>query len=249
MMLNIFQTQDFYFFRKPHWVASTFWKEKSFLDYVFLDNIDLPNNSINYDDLNEDILKYIDIEIESLNIAIVKNIQDKKSIIQSLINIFWEEKEYWLLNRLDNDTWGLLYFAKDLKIYEEYKSKQNQNLLQKFYIAQVNGNPFFKTDDIEINIDYPIMHHKFSEDRMICLTKPWDITKWSWKQHPSSTNIALLNFDKSTNISTLIVSISKWIRHQIRVHLSSIWCPINWENIYSKHKYDTFLHLRSIGFK
>jgi len=246
-MLNIFQTKDFYFFRKPHWVASTFWKEKSFLDYVFLDHIDLPNNSINYENLDQEILKYLNTEIDSLNI--VKNIDDSQKIIQSLINIFWEDKEYWLLNRLDNDTWGLLYFAKDLKIYEEYKVKQNQNLLKKFYIAQVNGNPFFKTNETEINIDYPIMHHKFSEDRMICLTKPWDITKWDWKQHPSSTKVSLLNFDKTQNISTLIISISKWIRHQIRVHLSSIWCPIIWDNIYSKHKFDIFLRLWSIGFK
>jgi 23S rRNA-/tRNA-specific pseudouridylate synthase len=246
-MLNIFQTQDFYFFRKPHWVASTFWKEKSFLDYIFLDNIDLPNNSINYENLDKDIFKYLNTEIESLNI--VKSIDDRQKIIQNLINTFWEEKEYWLLNRLDNDTWGFLYFAKDIKVYEEYKNKQNQNLLHKFYIAQIKGNPFFKIDDKEINIDYPIMHHKFSEDRMICITKPWDTTKWDWKQHLSTTNISLLNFDKTQNISTLLISISKWIRHQIRLHLSSIWCPIIWETIYSKNKYDTFLHLRSIGFK
>ncbi|MEI8253418.1 MAG: hypothetical protein WCG25_06865 [bacterium] len=56
------------------------------MDYVFLDHIDLPNNSINYENLDQEILKYLNTEIDSLNI--VKNIDDSQKIIQSLINIF-----------------------------------------------------------------------------------------------------------------------------------------------------------------
>lgn len=247
-MLNVFQISDFYFFRKPHWVASTFWKERSFLDYVFVDNIDLPNNSISYWDLDWTLLSYIDRQMQTLNIMPIKNTDKISDIIQNLINIFWKDKEYWLLNRLDNDTWWLLYFAKSLEIYEDYKSKQSQNLLTKFYIAQVAGNPFFKINEKEINIDYPIKHHKFSDDRMICIKQPWEAVKWDWKQHMVSTKISLLDFDKEKNISTLLVSISKWVRHQIRVHLSSIWCPILWDNLYSKYKSQEFLHLWSMGF-
>ena len=248
-MLNIFQTLDFYFFRKPHWVASAFWKEKSFLDYVFIDQIDLPNKSINYNDLDKSLLKYIDRQIQNLNITTIQDTNVQQKIIKELTNNFWENKEYWLLNRLDNDTWGLLYFAKNPVIYDNYKIKQKQDLITKFYIAQVNGNPFFKTDNSEMTVDYPIMHHKFSEDRMIYISKPWDIIKWNWKQHLVSTKISLLDFDSSQNTTTLLVSISKWIRHQIRVHLSSIWCAIIWENVYSKNKSEDFLHLWSVWFK
>lgn len=248
-MLNIFQTQDFYFFRKPHWVASAFWKEKSFLDYVFIDHREIPSTYLAYKDLDNDILEHIKQQIKNLNITSPVNRDQQDQIINNLIDIFWEEQEYWLLNRLDNDTWGLLYFAKSLEIYHKYKSQQREKLLKKFYVAQVIGNPLFKLDTKELDINYPIMHHKFSEDRMICVMKPSDIAKWEWRQHNVSTRIFLLYFDKSKNISTLLVSISKWIRHQIRVHLSSIGCPILWENIYSKHKIDDFLHLWSIGFK
>jgi hypothetical protein len=66
----------------------------------------------------------------------------------------------------------LLYFAKTADIYEDYKARQAQNLIGKFYITQVSGNPFFKIDNKEINIDYPIMHHKFAEDRMVCIIQP-----------------------------------------------------------------------------
>lgn len=246
--MQIYQNTDFYFFRKPHYVASAFWKEKSFLDYIFVDNIDLPNNSTNYDDLDKTLSKYIDQQINNLQIQAIED-KHKQLIIDNLKTIFWESLEYWLLNRLDNDTWGLLYFAKSIEIYDNYKHQQSQNLITKFYIAQVSGSPFYKTDQKEIIVDYPIMHHKFSEDRMIYIQSPWDIIKWSWKQHLVSTRISLLDFDKNTNISTLLVSIHKWIRHQIRVHLSSIGCPIIWENIYSKHKTQDFLHLRSLWFK
>lgn len=245
----ILQNTDFYFFRKPHWVASTFWKEKSFLDYVFIDQIDLPSNSINYNDLNKSLLKYIDRQIQNLNITTIQHTNIQQKIIKELTNNFWENKEYWLLNRLDNDTWGLLYFAKNPVIYDNYKIKQKQDLITKFYIAQVNGNPFFKTDNSEMTIDCSIMHHKFSEDRMIYISKPWDITKWNWKRHLVSTKISLLDFNSAQNTTTLLVSISKWIRHQIRVHLSSIWCPIIWENIYSNNRSQDFLHLWSVWFK
>ena len=261
--LNIFQTTDFYFFRKPNWVASTFWKEKSFLDYVFVDDIDLPSGLIVYKDLDETLLKYIDQQIQKLAIIstpkprmhwhlflyLIEHKNSHQKIIQDLTNMFWEDKEYWLLNRLDNDTWGLLYFAKTIEIYEDYKSKQTNNLIQKFYIAQVTGNPFFKTDKKEIIIDYPIMHHKFSEDRMVYLSKESDFEKWTGKKHLASTRVSLLDFDNTQNISTLLITISKWIRHQIRVHLSSIWCPIIWENIYSNNRSQDFLHLWSVWFK
>lgn len=243
----IYQNTDFYFFRKPNWLASTFGKEKSFLDYVFGDQIDLPKHYLGYKDLDNSLLEYISQQIQYLEI--IKQRDQKTQIIQDLINTFNQDKEFGLLNRLDNDTWWLLYFAKTLAVYNNYKTKQDQDLLQKFYITQVNGNPFFKTDAQEMLIDYPIMHHKFAQDRMICLVNSSDIAKWDWKQHLVSTKISLLNFDKTSNISTLLVSISKWIRHQIRVHLNSIWCPIIWDKIYSNQKTIDFLHLRSVWFR
>jgi 23S rRNA-/tRNA-specific pseudouridylate synthase len=139
-----------------------------------------------------------------------------------------------------------LYFAKSKKIYEEYKLKQNQNLIQKFYIAQVKGNPFFKNKRDEIQIDYPIMHHKFLEEKMISIKKISDISKGGGKQHKVFTNISLLDFDQLKNRSTLLIRINKGIRHQIRVHLSSIGCPIIGETLYQKTKNKEFLHLRSI---
>ena len=94
-MLNIFQTKDFYFFRKPHWVASTFWKEKSFLDYVFIDNTDIFEDKINYNNLTQNVFKYINEQFQTLKIEPIQNINKQHDIIQNLIHIFWKDKEYW----------------------------------------------------------------------------------------------------------------------------------------------------------
>jgi 23S rRNA-/tRNA-specific pseudouridylate synthase len=51
------------------------------------------------------------------------------------------------------------------------------------------------------------------------------------------------------NQTTLLVKISKWVRHQIRAHLSSVWFPIVWEKIYIKTPSKEDLHLYSIGVK
>ena len=61
------------------------------------------------------------------------------------------------------------------------------------------------------------------------------------------TDVKLLYYDPEKNISTLWVQISKWMRHQIRAHLSSIWFPIVGEKIYIKKPSTENLHLYSIG--
>jgi 23S rRNA-/tRNA-specific pseudouridylate synthase len=52
-----------------------------------------------------------------------------------------------------------------------------------------------------------------------------------------------LYYNKNTNTTTLLVKISKWVRHQIRAHLSSIWFPIVGEKIYIKKSWSEKLQL------
>lgn len=35
------------------------------------------------------------------------------------------------------------------------------------YLAEVHGNPFFKTTESTIEINKPIMHHRFDDQKMI----------------------------------------------------------------------------------
>jgi 23S rRNA-/tRNA-specific pseudouridylate synthase len=50
---------------------------------------------------------------------------------------FTKEQEYGLLNRLDNDTSGFLYFAKNNNIFSEFKTLQKQEKVNKIYYAKV----------------------------------------------------------------------------------------------------------------
>ena len=159
-----------------------------------------------------------------------------RNILESQKWFFWEEKEFWLLNRLDWPTTGLLYFAKNLKIYNKFRELQKEWKVNKFYIAEVYWNIQERIDKNGTIISYQIMHHKFSDDRMIVICESWDEKKWRWKIHNVETEICDSQYDEKENRSIVVIKIHKWIRHQIRAHLSTIWYPICWDNIYCKSR-------------
>lgn len=160
-----------------------------------------------------------------------------------LNNAFWKDWEYWLLNRLDNKTWWLLYFAKSKEIFYNFKNTQKQWLIKKIYICDIQGD--FPHESL--SIDYPIMHHKHLDEKMVILKSAKDESKWRWKKHMVNTEIKKLYYDVTNNTTTLEATITKWIRHQIRAHLASIWYPIIWDDIYWKYNKNEILHLWSIG--
>ena len=174
---------------------------------------------------------------------------DIRDIVDSQIAFFWKEKELWELNRLDWPTTGLLYFAKNPRVYSEFRQLQKEWMVDKFYVAEVYGNI---QQWIEKNwniITYPIMHHRFSDDRMVVLLSDADKTKWKWNIHEVETEICEVEYDAKTNRSIIMVKIHKWIRHQIRAHLSSIGYPICGDCLYCKSKDQIFdkLQLFSVG--
>lgn len=201
----VYQDKYFFYFWKPHWLPTSFGKQKSFLDFM------------------------------------VEN-KDKFSVVQHLYHIFLVEREFWLVNRLDNDTAGLLYFAKNVWIYNKYKRLQQQNLIEKIYLADV-----YWQIQKNLQINYPIMHHRYLSEKMVVIKKEKDKLKWRWKMHYVTTKIKRLYFDKKNNVSCIKIIITKWIRHQIRAHLASVWYPIVWDRLYNKETSNNILHLWSIG--
>ena len=174
---------------------------------------------------------------------------DIRDIVDSQMEFFWKEKELWLLNRLDWPTTWLLYFAKNPRIYNKFRELQKEWKIDKFYVAKVYGNIQNWVDKNWNLISYPIMHHRYNDDRMVVIRWDWDSLKWKWNIHEVETEIWEVEYDEKENLSTIIVKIHKWIRHQIRAHLSSIWYPICGDKIYCKSKNQTFykLQLFSVG--
>ena len=169
---------------------------------------------------------------------------DIHDIVQSQLEFFGKEKELWLLNRLDWPTTWLLYFAKNPKTYSNFRLLQSKNKVEKFYIAVVYGNIQSWVDKNWNVINYPIMHHRYNDDRMVVVCSDWDSAKWKWNIHNVKTEICEIEYDEKENLSVIMIKIHKWIRHQIRAHLSSIWYPICGDRIYCKSKNQNFLKLQ-----
>ena len=179
--------------------------------------------------------------LDYLNESTDKSIQ---SILIWQREFFSEQDELGLLNRLDNDTTWLLYMAKTPLFKQKFKQAQSEWKVKKYYVADVYG----EMKNNEQKISYPITHHKFSPDRMVVFLDTKQTGKINQKRLKNvQTDVELLYYDPEKNISTLLVKISKWMRHQIRAHLSSIWYPIVWEKIYIKNSSKENLHLYSVG--
>ena len=174
-----------------------------------------------------------------------------RNIFESQKEFFWKDMEYWLLNRLDWVTTGLLYFAKNLKVYKKFRELQQEEKVDKYYIAEVYWDIRGWIKDNWNEISYSIMHHKFSDDRMIVIRSEDDKNKWKWNIHEVKTEICEFEYNEVDNRSVVLIKIHKWIRHQIRIHLASIWFPICWDNIYCKSKNQEFdkLQLFSVGME
>lgn len=219
---------------KPSTLPTTFGKETCFLD-ILLDkkihidtDFSIPNLLLPYIDLP-------DFSPCSIN----------QSLIQDQLNVFGKEEEIGLLNRLDNETAGFLYFAKTQEAFDRYRQLQSEGKVHKRYIAQIQWTP----KDSAFEIDMPIMHHRHKEDRMIFIHSPKDELKGRSKVHHPKTIVKVLHTNPSTGISTLLVGIYKGVRHQIRVHLAGIGYPVIGDPLYGKDTKPGNLRLRSVGFQ
>ena len=107
-------------------------------------------------------------------------------------------------------------------------------------MAEVYGNIQDWVNENWNVINYPIMHHRYNDDRMVVIHWDEDEAKWKWNLHEVETEICEIEYNEKENLSTIVVKIHKWIRHQIRAHLSAIWYPICGDKIYCKSKNQNF---------
>ena len=158
--------------------------------------------------------------------------------------VFSQQEEFGLLNRLDNDTSGFLYFANNTQAHAQYKTLQKEGKIFKKYLAQVQGKVDLSADNR--HLDSPIMHHKSIPEKMLVIQNPQDIRLGRGKQHHVNTDIELTHYDPETDVSTLLVTIQRGVRHQIRAHLASKGYPIIGDSLYGKKS--SVLCLWSLGF-
>jgi len=144
-----------------------------------------------------------------------------------------ENQRPGIVHRLDKETSGLMVIAKKNESYENLKSKFKCREIEKEYVAIVKGP--IKNKGI---IEAPIGRHPTNKIKRALI----DSGKNAYTSYEK--------IDENNNISMLKVNILTGRTHQIRVHLSSIGCPIIGDNLYSNNKNNASrLYLHSIRIK
>ncbi len=145
----------------------------------------------------------------------------------------YKPQEGGLLNRLDNETGGLLLFAKSDESFGYYSMQMNEGKMEKIYIAMVDGVP----PEDHGTIDVPVAHHHSDVRKMVCAAGG---AKFRGKPRNAVTHWRKIMASGSN--SFLEVKIKKGARHQIRVHLAFIGYPIRGDKLYNKLDTDKILH-------
>lgn len=128
----------------------------------------------------------------------------------------FKKEEGGLLYRLDNETSGLLLFAKNKEAFDQFVNDKD---LYKVYIAKVHKVP----EEKEGIINYPIVHK--SSKKMLALIPGKKMT-YTGKAILTETIYKVLED------GSIECKIKKGARHQIRVHLSAIGSPIIGDTLY-----------------
>lgn len=146
------------------------------------------------------------------------------------------EIESGLVNRLDNDTSGIVVAAKTVSAYEDLRRQFSEGSAKKEYLALVIGSA--PDDGV---IDVPIAHHPNKKRRMVACESEERANEW--KGRPASTQFKVLrryelidDAGNSIEYALLSVAISTGVRHQIRVHLAHIGHPIAGDDLYRNPK-------------
>ena len=148
----------------------------------------------------------------------------------------YKKEEGGLLNRLDNETGGIVLFAKNDETFKYYHKEMKNCNIEKIYIAVVQGKP----EDKNGLINYPIAHHYKNIKKMVVVDERSD-KKYRGKPRAAITEWRLLKIKNENSI--LEVKIKKGVRHQIRVHLSYIGFPIVGDKLYNRNSSDFKNHL------
>ena len=146
----------------------------------------------------------------------------------------YKKGEGGLLNRLDNDTGGLVLFARSNDAFLYYSEKMKNMQIEKVYAAVVDG----KINATSGIIDYPIAHHYKNKAKMVAV-----LNGIKYRGTPREARTEWTLFENIKNNSVLKVNIKKGARHQIRVHLASIGFPIVGDKLYNKKKSEYKYHL------
>jgi 23S rRNA pseudouridine1911/1915/1917 synthase len=148
------------------------------------------------------------------------------------------ELEPGLIHRLDNETSGILVFAKNQLTFESLSTTWKTRKIRKIYRAIVYVKEG-KNPPTSMRLDFPLGHDRHSSKRMVALPgkiRNTDLKKIRGKPLPAITHLlssqAFSYEDEAHKLYDLEIEIETGVMHQIRCHLASMGWPILGDRIY-----------------
>lgn len=167
-------------------------------------------------------------------------------VIETLRQLYPNEKRLELVHRLDRDTSGCLLVAKKISVLRAFHQMLQSNKIQKTYVALVKG----RFTEKEIKLNAPL--RKFvtkSGERMVCVDKNEGKLATTYF-YPTEA------FDEASLVDVRLIT---GRTHQIRVHSQHLRHPIAGDDKYGDTKFNAsmkklglkrlFLHARSLRFE
>lgn len=180
------------------------------------------------DALAVDEKKFFEIVFEDENVAIINKksgievTSQGENSVEKMLNKN-PQKKYYALNRLDRNTEGLVIFAKSKNNLEILKKSMKNNEINKFYLANVVGNPPWETKNA---ISFLIKDDEKSEVKIFDSPRK-DAVK-------IQTNLTVIN--RSSGGTTIVMAeIHNGKTHQIRAQLAHLGFPIIGDGKYGKN--------------
>jgi len=130
-----------------------------------------------------------------------------------------------LLNRLDNETGGLVLFAKTETAFLYYAKAMAEDRIEKLYMAVIHGNVSPPNGEIRL----PVGHSKKNHKKMVTQSGKRAI-KGNWQAALTTYK----TLEAAAHTSLLDITITRGVRHQIRVHLAALDAPVVGDKLYSR---------------
>ncbi|MDR2177183.1 MAG: RNA pseudouridine synthase [Treponema sp.] len=132
-----------------------------------------------------------------------------------------EQFRLWTVHRIDRDTSGLVFFARDEETHRSLSLAFERRRVEKRYLAVVYGRPLWK----ETNCDLPLVPDGNKKHQTI-------IDKYRGKE-----SLTCFRFLGGVGNYSVVEAMPKTGRtHQIRVHLAALGHPVVCDSLYGSGK-------------
>jgi 23S rRNA pseudouridine1911/1915/1917 synthase len=161
---------------------------------------------------------------------------DRSDSAIQLIRRYWKSKNFqnrnlYLLHRLDRDTSGLMIFAKTTLARKSLTNQFNEHSVVRGYIAVTQGIPNPREGTLET-----MLGRKFSGKRGV-----------TDRGRASKTYYQLIRTSSSRGL--VYCSLHTGRTHQVRIHMTHLGTPVVGDLIYGKAKGKRlYLHSHILGF-